>query len=139
MRPLPPAVCERDFTRNIPGKNNVPSQVPGFKLSLRSGVITGIGGGRFVTSPPVGDNFCTHTRMSLTEVCIIFLVKKSVLPIFALLPEIRLDPAVNLCFSCFTFSMGMKKGYLPIRLSATRRFQGSCKLVGCQQYLLIRL
>jgi hypothetical protein len=52
--------------------------------------------------------------MSLTEVCIIFLVKKSVLPIFALLPEIRLDPAVNLCFSCFTFSMGMKKGYLPI-------------------------
>jgi hypothetical protein len=42
------------------------------------------------------------------------LVKKSALPIFALLPEIRLDPAVNLCFSCFTFSMGMKKGYLPI-------------------------
>jgi hypothetical protein len=60
----------------------------------------------------VGDNFGTHTRRSLTEVCIIFLVKKSVLPIFALLPEIRLDPAVNLCFSCFTFSTGMKKGYI---------------------------
>ena len=31
------------------------------------------GGGRFITSPPVGDNFGTHTRKSLTEVCILFL------------------------------------------------------------------
>jgi hypothetical protein len=39
--------------------------------------------------------------------------KKSVLPIFALLPEIRLDPAVFLCFSCFTFPNGSEKGISP--------------------------
>ena len=52
-----------------------------------------------------------HTYV--TPILLHYLDKTKVLQMFALLPEIRLDPTVFLCFSCFTFPNGSEKGISP--------------------------